>query len=188
MTRVQVALGVNSYDLLVEHGLVDRAAAHLAPLARGGRLLVVSDENVWAILGRRFQDGLAGVSVEPILILPGEQSKSWDGLRSVIDRLLAHKVERSDHLLAFGGGVVGDLAGFAAAIVNRGCHFVQIPTTLLAQVDSSVGGKTAINVDAGKISSAPSTSLRWSSLILRCSIRLVRASFAPAMPRSSNMR
>jgi 3-dehydroquinate synthase len=150
VTKVNVALGASSYDILIEDRLLDRAAVHLAPLARDGRLLVVSDETVWSLLGDRFRAALAGIWVDPILIPPGEQSKSWEGLSSVIDRLLAHNVERSDHLVAFGGGVVGDLAGFAAAIVNRGCPFVQIPTTLLAQVDSSVGGKTAINVAAGK--------------------------------------
>jgi 3-dehydroquinate synthase len=85
-----------------------------------------------------------------MLVPAGEGSKSWDGLSSIVDQLLEQGVERKDHIVAFGGGVVGDLAGFAAAIVNRGCNFVQIPTTLLAQVDSSVGGKTAINVLAGK--------------------------------------
>ena len=86
----------------------------------------------------------------PILVPPGEASKSWAGLQTVVDALLAQGVERSDRIVAFGGGVVGDLAGFAAAIVNRGCGFVQVPTSLLAQVDSSVGGKTAIDVAAGK--------------------------------------
>ena len=81
---------------------------------------------------------------------PGEGSKSWSGLSRLIDRLIEIGIERGDHVVAFGGGVIGDLAGFAAAIVNRGCNFVQIPTSLLAQVDSSVGGKTGINVEAGK--------------------------------------
>jgi 3-dehydroquinate synthase len=150
MNRIEVALGARSYDILIEHGLLDLAADHLAPLARDGRLLVVSDEIVWSALGPRLQAGLGGIDTVPILVPAGEESKSWAGLQSVVDRLLELGVERKDHIVAFGGGVVGDLAGFAAAIVNRGCNFVQVPTSLLAQVDSSVGGKTAINVAAGK--------------------------------------
>ncbi|HTG39870.1 3-dehydroquinate synthase, partial [Sphingomonas sp.] len=92
----------------------------------------------------------AGIVSEAIIVPPGEGSKSWDKLAMVVDRLLELGVERSDHIIALGGGVIGDLAGFAAAIVKRGCQFVQMPTSLLAQVDSSVGGKTAITTAAGK--------------------------------------
>lgn len=150
MDRVTVGLGARSYDILIADGLLDRAGESLAPLARGGRLLAVSDEQVWAAQGDRLRAGLDGIELVPLLLPPGEESKSWARLKTIAEQLLAHGIERGDHILAFGGGVVGDLAGFAAAIVNRGCNFVQIPTTLLAQVDSSVGGKTAINVDAGK--------------------------------------
>jgi 3-dehydroquinate synthase len=150
METIHVALGERSYDILIGYGLLDRAAEHLGPLARDGRLLVVSDETVWSTLGGRFRAALGDIAPVPILVPAGEASKSWAGLQIVVDALLARGVERSDHIVAFGGGVVGDLAGFAAAIVNRGCGFVQVPTSLLAQVDSSVGGKTAINVAAGK--------------------------------------
>jgi 3-dehydroquinate synthase len=150
METINVALSERSYDIRICDGLLDRAAEHLAPLARDGRLLVVSDETVWDALGSRLQAGLGSIDVVPLLVPAGEQSKSWAGLQNVVDALLAHGIERKDHVVAFGGGVVGDLAGFAAAIVNRGCNFVQIPTSLLAQVDSSVGGKTGINVAAGK--------------------------------------
>lgn len=150
METITVALGERSYDILIGDRLLDRAAEHLSPMARDGRLLVVSDDAVWPTLGGRLQAGLDGIHAEPIVVPAGEASKSWAGLESVVDALLSNGVERSDHIVAFGGGVVGDLAGFAAAITNRGCNFVQIPTTLLAQVDSSVGGKTAINVAAGK--------------------------------------
>jgi 3-dehydroquinate synthase len=150
MEKIEVALGARSYDVLIGEGLVDRSAEHLAPFVRRGRLLVVSDETVWGTLGARLQAALGETAAVPILVPAGEESKSWKGLQSVVDALLAAGLERSDHVVAFGGGIVGDLAGFAAAIVNRGCSFVQIPTTLLAQVDSSVGGKTAINVAAGK--------------------------------------
>ncbi|MCY7270496.1 MAG: 3-dehydroquinate synthase, partial [Sphingomonas bacterium] len=113
-------------------------------------LVVVSDENVWAAQGPRLTRGLAAIEAVPILLPPGEGSKSWASLSGLIDRLVSLGVERGDHIVAFGGGVIGDLTGFAAAILKRGCRFVQIPTSLLAQVDSSVGGKTGINVSAGK--------------------------------------
>src|SRR3954452_1160467 len=182
METIPVALGERSYDILIEHGLLDRAAQHLAPLARAGRLLVVSDEAVWTALGERFRAALGDIEPVPILVPAGEASKSWAGLQTVVDALLAHGVERSDRIIAFGGGVVGDLAGFAAAIVNRGCGFVQVPTTLLAQVDSSVGGKTAINVPAGKnlvgAFHQPSLVLIDPSLLDTLDSREVRAGYA----------
>jgi 3-dehydroquinate synthase len=150
VTVIQVSLGDRSYPVRIDHGLLDRAGEELAPFARNGRLIVISDENVWAAQGERFARGCGELEVLAILVEPGEGSKSWDTLSEVIDRLLELGIERSDHIVALGGGVIGDLAGFAAAIVNRGCGFVQIPTSLLAQVDSSVGGKTAINVPSGK--------------------------------------
>jgi 3-dehydroquinate synthase len=150
MTSIAVALGERSYEVRIEEGLVNRAAEALAPFARDGRLIVISDEPVWAAQGERLVRGCAGLEIIPIVVPPGEGSKSWSTLSQLVDRLLELGIERSDHVVAFGGGVIGDLVGFAAAIVNRGCGFVQIPTTLLAQVDSSVGGKTAINVAAGK--------------------------------------
>jgi 3-dehydroquinate synthase len=142
---IEVALGDRSYPVHIESGLLARAGEFLAPLARGKRPVLVSDETVWALQGERLNFDL-----QPILLPPGEGSKSWAALEALVDRLLAHGVERGDPIIAFGGGVIGDLAGFAAAIVKRGCPLVQIPTTLLAQVDSSVGGKTGINSAAGK--------------------------------------
>ncbi|WP_324749410.1 3-dehydroquinate synthase [Sphingomonas sp. LY54] len=150
MTTIPVALGERSYEVRIEEGALERAADHLAPFARDGRLVVVTDENVWAAQGERLRRGLGAIQAVPIVLPPGEGSKSWATLAGLIDRLLEARLERSDHLVAFGGGVIGDLAGFAAAILNRGIAFVQIPTSLLAQVDSSVGGKTGINVPAGK--------------------------------------
>jgi 3-dehydroquinate synthase len=146
--RIEVALGARSYPISIEHGLLDRAGEVLAPFARGGRLIVVSDEQVWAAQGERLR--ASGLALEVITVPAGEASKSWGELERLIDRLLALEVERSDHLVAFGGGMIGDLTGFAAAILKRGCPHVQVPTTLLAQVDSSVGGKTAINAGSGK--------------------------------------
>jgi 3-dehydroquinate synthase len=182
METVRVALGARSYDILIEGDLIGRAAEFLGPLARDGRLLVVSDETVWAAQGERLRSGLSGIAVEPILVPGGEDSKSWAGLSSVVDRLLAQGVERKDHIVAFGGGVIGDLSGFAASVVNRGCNFVQVPTTLLAQVDSSVGGKTAINVAAGKnlvgAFHQPSLVLIDPSLLDTLDARQVRAGYA----------
>ncbi|MBV9883520.1 MAG: 3-dehydroquinate synthase [Sphingomonadaceae bacterium] len=145
MSRVEVALGARSYPVLIETGLLEQASEVLAPFAGKGKLVVISDEIVWALQGGRL-----GLHAEPILLPPGEGSKSWAGLEALVDLLLARGVERGDHLVAFGGGVVGDLVGFAASILKRGCGLIQIPTTLLAQVDSSVGGKTGINTAAGK--------------------------------------
>lgn len=152
MIVVPVSLGTRSYDILIEDGLLDRAATHLAPYARNGRLVVVTDTHVAASQYARLEASLAaaGIAASPIILPPGEGSKSWNGLSTLMDRLLELGVERKDAIIALGGGVIGDLVGFAAAILKRGCRFVQIPTTLLSQVDSSVGGKTAINTQAGK--------------------------------------
>ena len=152
MAIIPVSLGERSYDILVADGALDHAAAHLAGYARGGRLVVITDENVARAQLPRLVNALAhgGIRAEPVILPPGEGTKSWEVLEVLLDRLLDLGVERSDHVIALGGGVIGDLVGFAATILKRGCNFVQIPTTLLAQVDSSVGGKTAINTVAGK--------------------------------------
>ena len=152
MAIVRVALDARSYDIVIEQGALDRAADHLAPYARSGRLIVVTDANVAKAQLPRLETSLrgAGIAVEPIILPAGEQTKSWRHLEQLLDQLLALEVERGDHVVALGGGVIGDLVGFAASILKRGCHFIQVPTTLLAQVDSSVGGKTAINASAGK--------------------------------------
>ena len=152
ITTVEVGLGDRAYRVLIGGGLLDAAGEHIAPLLKRGRVAVVSDETVWALHGARLTEGLgrAGVTAIPILVPPGEGSKSFDMLARLSDDLLALSLDRGDMIVAFGGGVVGDLAGFAAAIYKRGIDFVQIPTTLLAQVDSSVGGKTAIDTARGK--------------------------------------
>ncbi|HAF42394.1 MAG TPA: 3-dehydroquinate synthase [Sphingobium sp.] len=152
MALVRVALDARSYDIVIEQGALDRAGDTLKPYARKGRLVVVTDANVAATQLPRLDASLrtAGITVEPIILPPGEQTKSWRYLEQLLDALLALEIERGDHVIALGGGVIGDLVGFAASILKRGCHFIQLPTTLLAQVDSSVGGKTAINAKAGK--------------------------------------
>jgi 3-dehydroquinate synthase len=182
MTKVEVALGARSYDILIEPGVVDHAFDHLAPLVGEARLHVVSDDTVWSILGARLRAGLGDLASDPVLVPAGEGSKSWAGLQSVVDRLLEREIERKGLVVVVGGGVVGDLAGFAAAIVNRGCRLVQVPTTLLAQVDSSVGGKTAINVAAGKnlvgAFHQPSLVLIDPSLLDTLDARQLRAGYA----------
>ncbi|EZP72926.1 3-dehydroquinate synthase [Sphingomonas paucimobilis] len=152
MALVRVALDARSYDIIIEEGALDRAAAHLAQYARKDRLVVVTDANVARAQLPRLETSLrgAGIALEPIILPAGEQTKSWRHLEQLLDALLALEIERGDHVVALGGGVIGDLVGFAASILKRGCHFIQVPTTLLAQVDSSVGGKTAINAKAGK--------------------------------------
>jgi 3-dehydroquinate synthase len=152
MTSVRVGLGPRSYDVLIGDDLIDRAGLLMKPFLPRGRTAVVCDHAVRDLHGARLEAALRdqGVQAHWVAVPPGEQTKSWAGLADVSDRLLALGLDRGDAIIAFGGGVVGDLAGFAASIYKRGIDFIQIPTTLLAQVDSSVGGKTAIDTVAGK--------------------------------------
>jgi 3-dehydroquinate synthase len=152
MARLNIALGDRSYDIAVESGALDTVATHLAPWIRGSRALWVSDSNVASAFwpGIEAQLAAAGITARVHIVPAGEASKSWSELARLVDWLLDCGVERNDTIFALGGGMIGDLTGFAASIVKRGCGFVQVPTTLLAQVDSSVGGKTAINTAAGK--------------------------------------
>ena len=147
---VDVALGDRAYPIHIALGLLGAAAPVLAPFARSQRLVVVTDETVAALHLATLAAGLPGIRLETIVLPPGEASKDWHHLQLVVERLLELGVERSDAVVALGGGVIGDLVGFACSMLRRGCRFVQVPTTLLAQVDSSVGGKTAINARAGK--------------------------------------
>ena len=149
---VPVALGARSYQVRIGPGLIDRAGADLAPLLRRPRVAVVTDETVAALHLERLIAAFAseGIAAASLALPAGEGTKSWAQLARATEWLLEQKVERGDIVVAFGGGVIGDLIGFAAAILRRGVRFVQIPTTLLAQVDSSVGGKTGINTAQGK--------------------------------------
>ena len=151
MKTITVELGARTYPIHIEAGLLGRAGEFVAPLAKGRRVAIVTDANLATHLAT-LQASLAAVGLESeaIVLAPGEGSKSWATLEMLCDRLLELGIERGDHVVALGGGVIGDLVGFACAILKRGCQFVQIPTSLLAQVDSSVGGKTAINTRAGK--------------------------------------
>ncbi len=149
---VAVSLGDRSYDILIGEGLLARAGALVKPHLKRQSTVIVTDENVARHHLASLQASLsaAGIASHAIIMPPGEKTKSYAALAELCDKLLAAGVERRDAIIAFGGGVIGDLAGFAAAILRRGVNFIQIPTTLLAQVDSSVGGKTGINSPHGK--------------------------------------
>ncbi|MBW3096541.1 3-dehydroquinate synthase [Pseudohoeflea coraliihabitans] len=149
---VQVALGARSYDILIGTGLIDGAGKAIAALGDGMRVAVITDETVARLHLDPLMAGLADAGIAAVsLVLPaGEKTKSFEALMQVVDHVLAARLERGDAVVALGGGVIGDLSGFAAGIVRRGMRFIQVPTSLLAQVDSSVGGKTGINTSHGK--------------------------------------
>ncbi|MDN5569345.1 MAG: 3-dehydroquinate synthase [Paracoccus sp. (in: a-proteobacteria)] len=149
---VHVPLGDRAYDVRIGTGLIDRAGAEIAPLLARPRVVVVTDENVARLHLNPLQTALKGegIASEALILPAGEGTKSWPHLTRCVEWLLEQKVERRDVVVALGGGVIGDLVGFAAAILRRGVRFVQVPTSLLAQVDSSVGGKTGINTAEGK--------------------------------------
>jgi 3-dehydroquinate synthase len=150
--HVRVDLGARSYDIFVGSGLIDRAGEYLRSVLSQPRAVIVSDGNVAPLYLGRLEAalGAADIATSAIVIEAGEQTKSFAHLQNLIDDILDLRIERSTSLIALGGGVVGDLVGFAAAILLRGIAYIQIPTTLLAQVDSSVGGKTAIDTRHGK--------------------------------------
>lgn len=150
--ELQVELGNRSYPIHIGAGILENAGNMIARIRSGAKCAIITDTHVKAAHGETLTKSLAekGISFCEIVIEPGEKSKSMQVLDSVVSQLLAAKMERDDLVIAFGGGVVGDLAGFAASITRRGMDFVQIPTSLLAQVDSSVGGKTGVNSPHGK--------------------------------------
>ncbi|WP_305096273.1 3-dehydroquinate synthase [Croceibacterium aestuarii] len=152
MPVIGVALAGRAYEVRVGGGLLADLPAQCGKLLRKRRVPIITDENVAESWRGVVQQSLESAGFEPqwLVHAPGEGAKSWSGLERTLDWLLGQEVERGDHILALGGGVIGDLTGFAAAILKRGCGFIQLPTSLLAQVDSSVGGKTAINAAAGK--------------------------------------
>ncbi|MBV9559326.1 MAG: 3-dehydroquinate synthase [Bradyrhizobium sp.] len=149
---VDVALADRAYDIVIGRDLLDSLGARVAALRPGVRTAIVTDRRVARYWLERTEAslGAAGIATAPIVVEEGEGSKTYAGLERVSEALIAAKIERNDLVIALGGGVVGDLAGFAAAILRRGVDFVQVPTSLLAQVDSSVGGKTGINSPQGK--------------------------------------
>lgn len=149
---VPVSLGDRSYEVRIGPALIDRAGAEIAPMLNRARVAILTDETVAGLHLARLQSALDahGIAHSTLALPAGEATKSWPHLMRAVEWLLDQRIERRDIVIAFGGGVIGDLAGFAAAILRRGVRFVQIPTSLLAQVDSSVGGKTGINSAHGK--------------------------------------
>jgi 3-dehydroquinate synthase len=181
---VHVPLGERSYDILIGPGLMARAGGEISTRIKGRRAAIVTDENV----GSRYLDGLMdslqtdGIEAVSVTLPAGEKTKSFDYLTKVCDVLLEARIERNDTVIALGGGVIGDLTGFAAGIVRRGVRFVQIPTSLLSQVDSSVGGKTGINARQGKnligIFNQPDLVLADTDVLYTLSEREFRAGYA----------
>lgn len=151
-TIIPVATAGGRYEVRIAPGLLADSATHCMPLLRKREVAVVTDAHVAAAWRDQVEASFAsaGIATHWLVLPPGEATKNWAQLGELLDWLLAHGVERGDPVLALGGGMIGDLTGLAAALLKRGCRFIQLPTTLLAQVDSSVGGKTAVNSGAGK--------------------------------------
>jgi len=149
---VHVPLGDRAYDIHIDRDLMGQAGALIGPILQRAKVAIVTDGNVAPLHLNRLTEALqsAGIAHAALILPAGEATKSWPYLSKTIDFFLNNKIERRDVVIALGGGVIGDLVGFAAAILRRGVRFVQIPTSLLAQVDSSVGGKTGINAAQGK--------------------------------------
>jgi len=149
---VPVSLGSRSYDIAIGRGVLSSLGTRIAALRPGAKTFIVSDDNVarYALAAAEAALARAGLATSRLIVAPGEASKSYHVFESVCEAILKAQIERDDLIIALGGGVIGDLAGFAAAVVRRGLDYVQVPTTLLAQVDSSVGGKTAIDSRQGK--------------------------------------
>ncbi|UFW77664.1 3-dehydroquinate synthase [Rhizobium sp. SU303] len=149
---VHVPLGERAYDILIGPGLIVRAGAEIASRLKGRKAAVITDENVAPLYLKALVASLdeAGIASAEVVLPAGEKTKSFEHLMTACDKVLEARVERNDYVIALGGGVIGDLSGFAAGIVRRGVRFVQVPTSLLSQVDSSVGGKTGINSRHGK--------------------------------------
>lgn len=150
--KVRVELGARSYDILIGPGRIAEAGAQIAARLPGAHVAVITDETVAALHFEALHDSLSGAGIRTAkVVLPaGERTKSFEHVMQACDEVLDARLERGDAVVALGGGVIGDLTGFVAGIVRRGMHYVQVPTTLLAQVDSSVGGKTGINTGHGK--------------------------------------
>lgn len=152
MTKLHVDLAENGYDITIENGLIKDIAAPLKRIYQGARVFVVTDEHVHALYGGAAERSLvsAGYETHTLVLPPGERTKAFATLPRVYDAMAAAKLTRKDLVLTLGGGVVGDLGGFAAATYLRGLPLVQVPTSLLAQVDSSVGGKVGVDLPQGK--------------------------------------
>lgn len=149
MQSLDVDLGERSYPILIGEQLIDRGEL-LAPHIRGKQVAIVTNDTVAPLYLERLMQSLAGYTVTPVVLPDGEAWKNWETLQLIFDGLLSARHDRKTTIIALGGGVIGDMAGFAAASYQRGVNFIQVPTTLLSQVDSSVGGKTGINHPLGK--------------------------------------
>lgn len=150
--KVHVPLGERAYDIMIGPGLIAGAGAEIASRLNGRKAAIITDEHVAPLYLDALKASLdaAGIASASVVLPAGEKTKSFEHLINVCDKVLEARVERNDYVIALGGGVIGDLSGFAAGIIRRGVRFVQVPTSLLAQVDSSVGGKTGINSRHGK--------------------------------------
>lgn len=150
--KIRIDLDNNPYDIVIGQGLIENAGKLIGDVIKGGKAFIITDSNVGRIYASRLEKSLHdnGFNTRVITIPSGEKSKNYSQLEYILGEVFKHKPERKSTLIALGGGVVGDITGFAASIILRGVNFVQVPTTLLAMVDSSVGGKTAINLSYGK--------------------------------------
>ncbi len=148
---MRVNLGKDSYDIFIEKGLLDHINEYIQSVFKGSKIVIISDDNVYPFYGEKIKNQLLkDYDVNEIVLEHGEKTKRFDILPSIYSQLLSSKITRTDLIIALGGGVIGDLAGFVASSFLRGVKFVQIPTSLLAQVDSSVGGKVAVDLPEGK--------------------------------------
>ena len=148
---MKVNLGKDSYDIIIKQGVLDHILEYIQPLFKGAKIVIISDDNVYPIYGEKIKTQLqVQYKVENIILPHGEKTKRFDILPSIYSQLLSFQLTRTDLIIALGGGVIGDLAGFVASSFLRGVKLVQIPTSLLAQVDSSVGGKVAVDLPEGK--------------------------------------
>lgn len=145
-----VNLGKDSYSIFIESGILKNAETYVSQVFQGKRIIIISDDNIYPLYGETLINALPSYECHSLVLPHGEATKSFETLPEIYAGMLENKITRSDLVIALGGGVIGDLAGFAAASYLRGVKFVQIPTSLLAQVDSSVGGKVAVDLPQGK--------------------------------------
>src|SRR5699024_9723839 len=148
--KLTVNLGENSYPIFIENGIIKKSSEHISQIFSGQKIMIVSDDNVFPLYGQQVMDSLKDYECHSLVLPHGEPTKNFQSLPKIYTAMLDAKLTRSDLVIALGGGVIGDLAGFAAASYLRGIKLVQIPTSLLAQEDSSVGGKVAVDLPQGK--------------------------------------
>lgn len=150
--KLTVNLDKNSYDIIIEKGIISRLGEKVRSLYSGQKIFIITDENIFKYYGKAVEENLlkAGYEVDTLVLLAGEATKSFSALPDIYERMLSFKLNRKDLIITLGGGVIGDLGGFAASTFLRGIAYIQVPTSLLAQVDSSVGGKVAVNLPVGK--------------------------------------